>query len=345
MKLKKLVAMVVILTLALSLLVGCGQQAAAPAADTKAAAPAKEEPKKEEPKKEEPKAAKKITIGFSMPTFDDKWLSYMLNAAQAKAKTLTDAEVIFVDAKNDTAKQMSQLENFVAQKCDAIVVCPVDTDATEPYTKAAKAANIPLISVNRLFKNQDDATAYVGSESIKAGIMQMEYLAKKMNGKGNIVILRGDDGNEAARMRTEGVKQVLKNYPDIKIVAEQTGKWQRPLGMQIMENWLQSGMKIDAVASNNDEMAIGALMAIKDAGKLGKILVGGVDATPDALKEMKDGKLNVTVFQNAEGQGAGAVETAYKAAKGEKVEKNVWVPYELVAPEDVDKYIAKWEKK
>ncbi len=325
---KKLLAVALVLVMCASLFAGCAPKAAEPAA-TPAAEPTK--------------APEKLKIGVAMSQFNDKWLSYMLDSMQEYSKGLTDVEVIYVDGKADVNTQLGQVETFIAQGCNAIVVNPVNTDATEPMTKAAKEAGVPLISVNRLFKNQDEATSYVGSESIKAGIMEMEYLAEKMGGKGNVAILVGDPGNEAAIKRTEGFKEVIKKYPDIKIVAEQIGMWQRDKGMSIMENWLQSDLKIDAVASNNDEMAIGALKAIEAAGKLGTILVGGVDATPDALEYMKAGKLNVTVFQDAAGQGVGAIKTAVAAAKGEKVEPIVWIPYELVKPEDVDKYIAKWQ--
>lgn len=326
---KKLLAVALALVMLASLFVGCAPKAAEPAPAAPAAEPTK--------------AAEKIKIGVAMSQFNDKWLSYMLDSMQEYSKTLTDVEVIYVDGKADVNTQLGQVETFIAQGVDALVVLPVNTDATEPMTKAAKEAGIPLISVNRLMKNQEEATSYVGSDSIKAGIMQMEYLAEKMGGKGNLAILVGDPGNEAAIKRTEGFKEVLKKYPDIKIVAEQIGMWQRDKGMSIMENWLQSDLKIDAVASNNDEMAIGALKAIEAAGKLGKILVGGVDATPDALEYMKAGKLNVTVFQDAAGQGVGSIKTAVAAAKGEAVEKIVWIPYELVKPEEVDKYIAKWQ--
>lgn len=339
MKMKQLLAVVLVFVLSMSLLAGCGQKA-----ETSTDG-AKQEVSKDEGTKQEDKEQKKIKIGVLVPDFDDKWLSYMVDAMKEEAAKYSDAEVSFVDAKSDIAKQMAQLENFIAQKVDAIICIPIDTDATEPYTRMSKEAGIPLLSVNRIFKNQDEATAYIGSQSIEAGIKQMEALAEKMGGKGNIVILQGNLGNEAARMRTEGVKKVIQEkYPDIKIVAEQTAKWQRELGMQIMENWLQSGMQIDAVAANNDEMAIGALLAIEQAGKLGKILVAGVDATPDALEVMKQGKLDITVFQDAAGQGKGGVIAAYKAAKGEKVEKEIWIPFELVIPNNCDEYIAKWTK-
>lgn len=345
MRKRRILSLLLATMLIVAMFAGCGTPATqTPAATTAAAAATTAAAEQKETTAAAAGSSDKVLIGFSMPTFDDKWLSYMLDAARAQAEKYPDAEFIFTDAKNDSAKQMGQLENFVAQGVKAIVVCPVDTDATEPYTALANENKIPIISVNRVFKNQDQATSYVGSDSIKAGIMQMEYIGEKLGGKGKIVILRGEDSNEAARLRTEGVKQVIKEkYPDIEVVAEQTGKWQRPLGMQIMENWIQSGMEINAVCANNDEMAIGAIMALKDANMLDKVIVGGVDATPDALEYMKNGELGVTVFQNAQGQGAGAVDAGYKAAKGESLDKEIWIPYELVKPEQVDDYIAKWK--
>lgn len=285
--------------------------------------------------------SKKYRIGFAMPTYDDVFLSKLMNSAKKEAEKLTDADVIFVNAKNDSTKQTSQVVNLIAQKCNVIIVCPVDNKKGSEYITMAKNANIPIISVNRKFNNQSDLSAYVGSESITAGTMEMEYIAKKLNGKGNIVILRGEDSEEAAIKRTEGIKQVLKNYPDIKVVAEETGKWQRALAMQITEGWIKSNVKFDAVVSNNDEMAIGAIMALKESNMQGKVLVGGVDATSDALKLMKEGTLTVTIFQNAAGQGSEAINAAYKMAKGEKVDDNVLVPYELVTPDNSDKYLKK----
>lgn len=286
----------------------------------------------------------KVVIGWALSNFDDKWLSYMLNAAQEKAKELSDvADVIFVDAGDDPAKQLAQVESFIAQGVDVIVVIPVNTDATEPITNAAKEAGIPLISVNRYMKNQEDATAYVGSESIKAGIMQMEYVGELLGGEGRIAILRGGDGHEASVNRTLGNKQVIaERFPGIEVVAELTGNWSRARGMEITENWIQSGLQFDAIVANNDEMAIGAIMALTEAGLIDKVVVAGIDATPDALEYMKNGTLAVTVFQNARGQGAGSVEAAYRLAIGETIEREVWIPYELVTPELVDEYIAKW---
>ena len=281
---------------------------------------------------------KPIKIGLTMK-FDDLWLTTLRDAMTSYAKSQPGVELIAVDSKEDVATQLGQVENFVAQKVDAIIVIPANTDAADPMTKAAKDAGIPLVYVNRIPSNLPEDVAYVGSESIQAGIMQAEWIAKKLNGKGNVVIMNGDLSQEAAQKRTEGEKQVFAKYPDIKIIKEDTANWSRDQGLSLMENWLASGDQIDAVASNNDEMAIGALQAIDAAGKLGKIIVGGVDASPDALQEMDKGRLNVTVFQNAKGQGEGGIKVAIALARGEKVDQITWIPFELVTPDNYKDYM------
>ena len=282
--------------------------------------------------------AKPIKIGVSM-LFDDLWLTTLRDAMTAYAASQPGVELVMVDSKEDVATQLAQVENFITQKVDAIVLIPANTDAADPMTKAAQAAGIPLVYVNRIPSNLPEGVSYVGSDSIQAGIMQAEWLAKKLNGKGNVVIMNGNLAQEAAQKRTEGEKQVFAKYPDIKIIREDTGNWHRDEGLALMENWLASGDQIDAVASNNDEMAIGALEAIDAAGKMGKILVGGVDASPDALQEMDKGRLNVTVFQNAKGQGEGGIKVAIALARGEKVDQITWVPFELVTPDNYKNYM------
>jgi inositol transport system substrate-binding protein len=280
----------------------------------------------------------KITIGVTM-LFDDLWLTTLRDAMTEYAATQPNVELVMVDSKEDVATQLAQVENFVTQKVDAIVVIPANTDAADPMTKAAQDAGIPLVYVNRIPSNLPEGVSYVGSDSIQAGIMQAEWLAEKLGGKGNVVIMNGNLAQEAAQKRTEGEKQVFAKFPDIKIIKEDTGNWSRDQGLALMENWLASGDQIDAVASNNDEMAIGAIQAIDAAGKLGEILVGGVDASPDALQEMDKGRLNVTVFQNAKGQGEGGIKVAIALAKGEKVDQITWVPFELVTPENYKNYM------
>lgn len=316
----KKINMLVVSIIILTLLASCGAPAAQP---TEPAASGGDE---------------KITIGVSI-LFDDLWLTTLRDAMTAYAATQPGVELVMVDSKEDVATQLAQVENFVAQKVDVIVLVPANTDAADPMTKAAQDAGIPLVYVNRIPSNLPEGVAYVGSDSIQAGIMQAEWLAEKLGGKGNVVIMNGNLAQEAAQKRTEGEKQVFAKFPDIKIIREDTGNWSRDQGLALMENWLASGDQIDAVASNNDEMAIGALQAIDAAGKLGEILVGGVDASPDALQEMDKGRLNVTVFQNAKGQGEGGIKAAIALARGEKIDQITWVPFELVTPDNYKTYM------
>ncbi|WP_047286175.1 MULTISPECIES: sugar ABC transporter substrate-binding protein [Pseudomonas] len=283
-----------------------------------------------------------LKIGVSMSQFDDTWLTYLRESMDQKAKSLPEGvKLQFEDARSDVVKQLSQVENFISQKVDAIVVNPVDTAATRKITEAAVKAGIPLVYVNRRPDdlNLPKGVVTVASNDLEAGKMQMQYLADKMGGKGNIVILLGDLANNSTTNRTKGVKEVLAQYPGIKVDQEQTGVWLRDKGMTLVNDWLTQGRQFDAVVSNNDEMAIGAAMALKQAGvEKGSVLIAGVDGTPDGLRAVKKGDLALSVFQDAKGQADGSIDTAVKMIKHEPVEPAVWVPYRLITPENVDQF-------
>lgn len=283
-----------------------------------------------------------MKIGVSMSQFDDTWLTYLRESMDTKAKSYPDGvKLQFEDARSDVVRQLSQVESFISQKVDAIVVNPVDTAATKKITEAAVKAGIPLVYVNRRPDdlNLPKGVVTVASNDMEAGQMQMQYLADRMGGKGDIVILLGDLANNSTTNRTKGVKEVLAKYPDIKIEQEQTGIWLRDRGMTLVNDWLTQGRKFDAVVSNNDEMAIGAAMALQQAGvEKGSILIAGVDGTPDGLNAVKKGSLVVSVFQDAKGQADGSIETAVKMAKNEPVEPAVWVPYRLITLQNVDQF-------
>ncbi|MCS3838683.1 inositol transport system substrate-binding protein [Pseudomonas sp. JAI111] len=283
-----------------------------------------------------------MKIGVSMSQFDDTWLTYLRESMDKKAKAYPEGvKLQFEDARSDVVKQLSQVESFISQKVDAIVVNPVDTAATKKITEAAVKAGIPLVYVNR---RPDDlklpkGVVTVASNDLEAGEMQMQYLADKMGGKGDIVILLGDLANNSTTNRTKGVKEVLAKYPNIKIEQEQTGTWLRDKGMTLVNDWLTQGRKFDAVVANNDEMAIGAAMALQQAGvDKGSVLIAGVDGTPDGLNAIKKGSMAVSVFQDAKGQADGSIDTAVRMARNEPVEQAVWVPYRLITPQNVDTF-------
>jgi inositol transport system substrate-binding protein len=283
-----------------------------------------------------------LKIGVTFPILD-QFLQTVADGMQAEATKLGGVTLNIVAAEEKTDVQLGQVETFIQNKVDAIIVIPVDTDAAGPMTAAAKAANIPLVYVNRVPSDlpTDGSIPYVGSDSLFAGTQEMTQLAKLANGKGNVVILIGDPANEAAVQRTQGCKDVVAKNPAMKVTKEQSGHWKRVEGLSIMENWIQSGETIDVVCANNDEMALGAIQALKNANLLDKVLVGGVDATKDALAAMTAKELEVTVFQDAKGQGGGGVDAAVKLAKGETVTTVngvIDVPYVLVTPENMAQF-------
>jgi len=282
-------------------------------------------------------------IGVTMASFDDTFLTILRNSIGDAAKK-DGATVQIEDGGNDVGKQLSQVQNMIAQKVDAIIVNAVDTDATPKITKMVSAAKIPLVYVNRKpvdFDKLPPGVAVVASDEKQSGTLQARQVCKLLGGKGDILVLMGELSNESARARTKDIEDVIatKDCSGMKIVDKREGKWSRTQGQDITMNWLSSGTKFDAIVSNNDEMAIGAINALKAARKLTpKTVVAGIDATPDGLAAMKSGELKVSVYQNAAGQGAQAVATALKLARKQPVERYVNVPFELVTPENMNQY-------
>ena len=297
-------------------------------------------------------AALAQNVGVSMAKFDDNFLTVLRLGMQDYAKTLDGVNLQVEDAQDDVSKQLNQIQNFVASGVAAIIVNPVDTDATQAMSDAAAAANIPLVYVNRQPINVDtlpDNQAFVASDEKESGTLEAKEICRllKEKGKGDgadIIVLMGQLSNQAAQQRTADVHDVIAtdDCKFMKIVEEQTANWDRTEGADLMTNFLSSGAKFDAVVSNNDEMAIGAIQAMKAAGTpRDAYVIGGVDATQDALAAMAAGDLDVTVFQDAAGQGKGALDAALKLAKGEQVEQKVYIPFQLVTPANMADFQAK----
>jgi inositol transport system substrate-binding protein len=281
-------------------------------------------------------------IGVTMALFDDNFLTKVREAIKDQADKTPGTHVQFEDAQADIGRQINQVQNFIAQKVDAIIVNPADTAATKKITGMVSGAGIPLVYVNRGpdQKQLPPKVSVVVSDHVVSGRMEMDEIAKCMKGKGNVAIMLGELASNATQERTQGNKDVIAKYPDIKVVQEQTANYQRNQAIDLMNNWLASGTQIDAVVANNDEMAIGAIIAMQQAGVDPKTkCVGGVDGTADALAEMQKGNLYATVFQDARGQGRGAVDAAVKLAKGEKVDTFVMIPYEPINRENYKQYL------
>ena len=290
-------------------------------------------------------------IGVSMALFDDNFLTVLRNGIQAQADS-SGLSVQIEDAQNDVAKQLDQINNFIASGVDAIIVNPVDTSATQAMSDAAAAANVPLVYVNRQPINVDtlpDNQAFVASNEAESGTLETIQMCDNWAAEGktevNVYVMQGELSNQAAVQRTQDIYDVIeagKCKVKINVIDQQTANWSRDQAQSLMTNWLSSGTAFDGVIANNDEMAIGAIQAMKAAGiDMATVQVGGVDATQDALAAMQAGELDVTVFQNAAGQGSGALDAAVKLSKGEAVEQKVYIPFELVTPANVADYASK----
>lgn len=182
-----------------------------------------------------------------------------------------------LDGQGSGETQVSQVETAISQGVDAIIVQPYDAAALQVGVEEAIEAGIPVL-VTKTKIADNSVCPFVGQDDVVAGQMEMEWMAEQLGGKGNIVIIEGPTGIDAAISRTDGISKTLDEYPDIKVLHSQPADWNRDEAMSLMETWLQEGEEIDAVVAQNDEMALGAYDAIVDAGKEAEIKVIGIDA-------------------------------------------------------------------
>jgi len=286
-------------------------------------------------------SAKNLKMGVTIEDFNDVFMRYALDQLTDEAKK-NNIEVIAADGKRDPNEQIKQIENFITQGVDAILIHVIDQSIAPRITKLCLDAKIPLVYFNR--KPDDSALSAgkvvaVASPEVVAGQLEAEFVAKKLGGKGNVAILMGSMGTAPQIGRTQGTKDVIAKYPGMKVVREQTADFARPNAVSVVEDWLAGGEKIDAIIANNDEMAIGAVLVLEEKKMKDKVLVTGVDATSDALKFIADKRLDMTVFQNGGAQGRGAVQAALKLINKQSVPTFTAIPFEPVTYDNYKKYL------
>ncbi len=262
----------------------------------------------------------------------------LTTAITTKAAEL-GVEVTVYDAEKDPAKQVSQIETAVNQGIAGIVIEPVSVDGVVPALEAAKAAGIPVVVVNQRISKAEAADCFVGVENVDGGKLEMMTAAEDIGGSGNVAFLLGPLGSDAQIGRTDGYYEVLKDYPDITVAFEQTANWVTEEALALVENWLQTGTDLKAIVANNDGMALGALKAVEDAKLLDQIKIYGLDATPDALAAVADGRLTATISQNTTVQGTTAMDTVVKLAKGEAVDDEILVDFVLITSDNVNDFL------
>jgi len=270
----------------------------------------------------------KLVVGFSQMENNGPWRIAETKSMRDEAAKRSDRfELIVTDAQGQTSKQVSDVEDLVARGVDAIFLAPREFEGLAPALQAAKEANIPVFLIDREAAGTpgEDYVTFIGSNFVEQGRRAGEWLAKQTNGKAGIVELTGTAGASVARDRHDGFAEAIKSHPEMKIIASQTANFTRAEGQKVMENLIQAhGKNITAVYAHNDEMALGAIQALKAAGmQPGKdVLVVSVDGQKSALEAIQRGDMNVTVESNPR-FGPLAFDTLEKYRRGEKVDPKI----------------------
>ena len=315
-KAKKWMALLLAAVMTMAVLAGCGKQEATDGENS---------------------GSGKLKIGVSYYALSGEYNANLKSAMQSyfdEAGLADKVELSVTDAGGDANTQNSQLENMIAGGVNAIILIPGDATAQAVMVEEAHAQNIPVIELCTKTEAEDYRTSFVGSDDIVAGRKRMEYLGDLVDGKGDMIIFHGPTGVSAEINRHTGAQQMIKEKNwDIKVVAEKVCNWSREEAMTAMENIITSGMKFDIIFAENDEMAVGALSALKDSGL--KYVIGGIDAIPDAVQAVADGDMDCTFFQDYITQAKTALDVAIKAASGEQVDASYDIDFVLITKENV----------
>jgi ribose transport system substrate-binding protein len=282
---------------------------------------------------------KEIVIGFSQATMNHPYRIAMVERNKKYAvEHYPDVKLIVTDGQNTASKQVADVEDLIAKKPNVIIVSPLNEDALTPVVKKAMDMGIPVITLDR--KVNTEVTAHIGAKNYPMGVAAAEFIAKALNGKGNIIEIQGTAGASATVERDQGFRDTIKKYPGLKIVAEQYCDYLREPAMKFMEDMLQRFPKgqIQAVYAHNDAMALAAIEAIKAAGRLDDIkVITGMDGERLAFESIKKGELSATItYPTCAPEG---IQYAYKVAKGEKIPKEISLEGHLVTKENVDQFI------
>ncbi len=270
---------------------------------------------------------KDMKIGLSVSTLNNPFFVSLKDGVIKEAKK-KGIKVITVDAQNDTAKQINDVEDLLQQGVDALLINPTDSAAISTAVQSANNVGVPVVTLDRSAE-KGKVAALVASDNVKGGQMAADYIVKMVGEKAKVAELEGVPGASATRERGKGFHNVADKKLDV--TAKQSADFDRTKGLNVMENIIQGKPDIKAVFAHNDEMALGAIQAINSSGK--DVIVVGFDGNDDAIKAVKEGKLAATVAQQPELIGQLAVKAAKDVLQGKKVEKKIPVPLKLVTKE------------
>jgi ABC-type sugar transport system substrate-binding protein len=282
---------------------------------------------------------KQMVIGITMQGNQSGFVQYITAGMwewQKKNAPNVKLEVVFAD--DDATKQLTQVETFISEKVDAIIINPVDKVQDATAVDEAFAAKIPVLTVNTL-TTSTNVTAHVGSDDVQAGYLQMNRIIKVIGEKGKVAYVDAVLGHSAQIGRTTGYQKSLGEHKGVTLVVHDTGNWSGDESMKLVENWLQSGRKFDAIACMADVQLIGVVTAVKNANMAGKIVLAGMDCDPLIMNYIKQGIVDDSIWQDGVGQGANVVRLAIDAANGKHI-SDFYLPFEVCTKDNLDHYMA-----
>jgi ABC-type sugar transport system substrate-binding protein len=286
------------------------------------------------------KPAKPYKIAVVVKNFTNPfWLTHQKAAEQAGKDFGLEITVLAPTKPDNVEEQIRILEDLVSKKVDAVVLAPANTQAIAAGVRKLNAAKIPVVYDNTRGSG-GEFVAYIGADNILVGRTMAEEMVKRMGGKGKLLVLEGFPGQQTADDRLKGVKEVLAKNPGIQVIS-QTGKWTLDEGRNVTENTLQRWPDLNAIIGIGGEMSLGAVEAVKAAGKDGKVIISSMDVYPAQVAAVKAGKVDYTISQAPGDQAYWSVVAAIRALNGEKVPQEIRTPVVIVTKENVDKYAEK----
>lgn len=312
---------------------GCGNSGSASTSSNKAPSP----------QSSGSNSAKQLTIGFVPMTLNNEYFITMVNGAKEEAQKLgVKLDVQAGDTHASAAAQLQIVENMITSGVNAICIVPSSSEGLATALKKAKAAGIPVLNLDTkldpsVTKEAGMDVPFYGTNNYNGAKLAGEYVAKHFPKGTKVAVLTGIAGQQNTSDRRNGFIDAAKSI--INVAAEQSGNWEVDQGYTVTQNILNANPDLNFIFSSNDDMAIGALRAIKAAGKTGKVQVIGFDGTSEALNQIKAGNMLATVAQDPAKMGIMGVDSAVKMIKGEKVEMNVDTGAKLITKDNVDEQI------
>ena len=333
---KRFLALALALIMVCSLAACAGKQTTEQPTQAATEQPAAAETTANDAPAEDAAPAETMQITVSIASFDNTFASFVMSRMKIFNESHPELEITYLDAANDAATQITQIEQAVLNGTQAVICLAVDAKQAQPIVTACNDANVPLIAFNRVFEGCD---TFVGADNAVAGRIVAERCGEILGGKGNIALVQGIMGQANTYERTNAIVATLEEkYPDVKIVLDGAADWKRDKALELVETWLQSGTEFDAVIALNDDSALGAQQALAAAGKT-DVPVFSINGDPSGINGVNDGLLDCTAFQAPFTQADKALEIAMEYIQGGTPTDSFRVEYELITADNVADYM------